>query len=158
MACNIFQPHILVIPEDDANKDIANGFHLTIDPQRQRQLQIMSPSGGWRKVVDQFSEEYLPTLAKYPLRNVILMIDFDGRDDRFEEIRKAIPDEVTYRVFIIGAWHEPEKVGLGFPERVGELLAKDCNEGSSVTWGHETFRHNLPELSRIREKVCEIVF
>ena len=43
MSCNKSLPHIIVIPEDDANKAIANGFEEGLD-SGQRNFQIVRPS------------------------------------------------------------------------------------------------------------------
>lgn len=45
MSVNNFKPHLLVIPEDAANREIANGFVLDTRVQTTR-IQIMSESGG----------------------------------------------------------------------------------------------------------------
>lgn len=39
MSTNKFQPHVLIFPEDDANRQIANGFLLLVPPDRQRRAQ-----------------------------------------------------------------------------------------------------------------------
>jgi hypothetical protein len=45
MSINKHRAHILVLPEDDANRQIANGFVL--DPNlNDRAIQILPPSGG----------------------------------------------------------------------------------------------------------------
>lgn len=45
MSVNFYKPHVLVLPEDDANRQIAIGFLL--DPGlKQRNIQILTPSGG----------------------------------------------------------------------------------------------------------------
>lgn len=43
---NRFKPHLLVLPEDDANRQIAVGFLL--EPAlRLRSIQILPPARGW---------------------------------------------------------------------------------------------------------------
>ncbi len=43
MSANKYQPHLLILPEDDANRELANGFILNqaINP---RVVQIMPPA------------------------------------------------------------------------------------------------------------------
>ena len=51
MSVNVFQPHLMVLPEDDANRQIVNGFLL--DPSlNQRAIQPLPIDGGWSKVRD----------------------------------------------------------------------------------------------------------
>lgn len=45
MGANKSRPHILVLPEDRANLQIANGFHLEVPRERQRQMQVLPPAG-----------------------------------------------------------------------------------------------------------------
>jgi hypothetical protein len=48
MAVNKYKPHIYVLPEDDANRQIANGFllHESVDS---RSIQVMPTTGGWTR-------------------------------------------------------------------------------------------------------------
>lgn len=48
------RPHILVLPEDGANRQLANGFLLEVDLARQRQMQVLAEAGGWRHVLHLF--------------------------------------------------------------------------------------------------------
>jgi hypothetical protein len=52
-SANKYAPHVLVLPEDDANSDIANGFvlHVALDS---RAIQVLRCAGGWAKVRDAF--------------------------------------------------------------------------------------------------------
>ena len=40
MSVNKYRPHIFVLPEDDTNLQLANGFHLQVAWTRQRQMQV----------------------------------------------------------------------------------------------------------------------
>ena len=75
---NKFVHHIFVIPEDEADEEIANGFalHERVDVRR---IQVMPVAGGWSNVLAIFREEYIPRLRKYPLGHVVMLIDFDGQ-------------------------------------------------------------------------------
>ena len=91
---------------------------------------------------------------------MVLLIDFDGKEDRLEEAKAGIPGHLTDRVFVLGAWTEPEalKADLGSYETIGLALAKDCREGTDTTWGHDLLRHNATELDRLRKHVRPILF
>lgn len=159
MSCNRELAHILVIPEDDANRQLANGLHMMIEPGRQRQLQVLREVGGWRRVLKTFEEEYIVYLTAYPAGHVVLLVDFDLQEDRFLEVKKCIPQDFADRVFILGAWDEPESMReLGTPEMVGRLLASDCRDQTTQTWGHPMLKHNVDELARIRKTICDVIF
>ena len=49
---NKYQPHVLVLPEDDANRQIAIGFDIELGGLAQ--FKVLRPAGGWREVLDQF--------------------------------------------------------------------------------------------------------
>jgi len=51
MSINKFKPHILVLPEDDANRQIANGFIQALNVN-ERAIQVMPNADGWKKAVD----------------------------------------------------------------------------------------------------------
>jgi hypothetical protein len=73
---NKHKPHVIVLPEDDANRQIANGFLL--DPSiKPRNIQVLNPAGGWGKVLDSFLEDHVAGLRKWPERHLVLLIDFD---------------------------------------------------------------------------------
>ncbi len=108
MSVNRFKPHVLLIPEDDKDRQIANGFHLETDPDKFRQMQVLNPPGGWEKVVDDFLANHVGPMKSNPNRFVILLIDFDGREDRRDLVKGRIPKEVSDRVFVFGTRNEPE--------------------------------------------------
>ena len=63
MSVNKYKSHIFVLPEDDANSQIANGFVL--DPNlNARAIQILLPAGGWTKVVDEFRDVHVREMQK----------------------------------------------------------------------------------------------
>jgi hypothetical protein len=55
MSVNKSQPHVFVLPEDKANREMANGFHRELACYRQRQMQVIRPAGGWNKVLELFT-------------------------------------------------------------------------------------------------------
>jgi hypothetical protein len=161
MSVNKNLPHILVLPEDKANSQLANGFHLEIDLTRQRQMQVLPVAGGWLEVLERFKADHTIEMERYPTRFMALLIDFDGREDRLDRAKEIIPDDLKERVFILGVWDEPKdlrRAGLGSLETVGKALAKDCREDTDMTWGHDLLKHNAGELDRLRERVRPILF
>ena len=160
MSVSKYQPHLLVIPEDDANRQMANGFVLELDCVRLRNIQVLQVAGGWMKVLKRFQSEHVSAMEMFPERLVVLLIDFDGKADRLSEVAQTIPNHLIARVFILGAWTEPEDLRerLGSYETIGKKMALDCRDNTNHIWGDNLLRHNVGELDRLRERVRPILF
>ena len=155
------QLHVLVLPEDRANLQLATGFHDEVDATRQRQMQVLPVAGGWRRVLERFTSDHVVKMRSNPNRFMVLLIDFDGRPERLGVAKAAIPPELADRVFILGARDRPEtlKVELNKScEKIGSRLGQDCRDDTYATWGHELLQHNASELDRLREHVRPILF
>jgi hypothetical protein len=158
---NKYEPHVYVIPEDDADRQIANGFvlHHKVDARR---IQVMPKAGGWSNVRKTFQDEYIQTLRNYPQAHVVLLIDFDGHiDERRAQFEQAIPDQFKPRVFVVGSKDNPETLkkalNLSF-EKIGESLANDCDADTTTLWGHEQLNHNDPDRQRLVQTVKPFLF
>jgi hypothetical protein len=160
MSVNKDLPHVHVLPEDDANRQLAIGFLLAISWNRQRQMQVLSVAGGWREVLNLFEDVHVKAMDRWPDRLMVLLIDFDNVEDRLWDAKARIPERLTDRVFILGVLSEPEdlKADLSRYEEIGLAMAKDCREGTNATWGHGRLRHNAGELDRLRQHVRPILF
>ncbi len=155
------QPHVQVLPEDDANRQLAIEFSLNIDWNRRRQLQVLRPARGWTNVVEEFVSVHAREMRACQLRFLVLLLDFDCDAKRREYIQARIPAELADRVFVVGAWSEPEalkQAGMGSYEKIGSDLARDCRDDTNNTWIHELLRHNAAELDRMRQRVRPILF
>jgi hypothetical protein len=100
-------------------------------------------------------------MKHYPEQRMVLLIDFDDRENRFDTVWAAVPNDLRDKVFILGAQGEPEglqRAGLGFPETIGSKVAKDCREETDEIWGHNLLRHNASEIDRLRDHVRQILF
>jgi hypothetical protein len=149
-----------VLPEDDANRQMANGFLLDQYLSAWK-IQVLEEVGGWRIVLDRFLSDHVAGMERYPYRFMVLLIDFDSKDDRLEYVKAMIPGNLTERVFVLGAWSDPEtlkRADFGDYETIGRAMARDCREGTDTTWGHNLLRHNASELARLREHVRPILF
>lgn len=156
---NKFKPHVLVLPEDDANRQIANGFML--EPSlRQRNLQVLPPAGGWAVARDKLKAEHVPELSRLPQRIMVVLVDFDGRSERREQILGDIPHEIRKRIFVLGVFSEPErlKAALGSYEKIGRELAAGCATNTDDAWGHELLAHNAAEASRLMAIAGPVLF
>jgi hypothetical protein len=160
MSINKYQPHLLILPEDDATSNISNGFMLHAQVQA-KAIQILSPAKGWTAVVEKFKTHYAPSMRKYPQRWMVLLIDFARIDNRFEQISEQIPNDLKSRVFILGVFDEPEtlkkSLGKSF-ESIGEALATNCAENTDQLWKHELLKHNQSEVSRMIENIRPFLF
>lgn len=161
MSVNIYTPHVIVLVEDGANRQIANGFLL--DPSiKLRNIQVLNPAGGWRKVLDRFREDQVPLLRKFPYRILVLLIDFDDDvDSRTEQFVNQFPPDVQERVFLLGTKGEPEPLRKECGdslENIGKGLAAECYRGENKLWDHPLLAHNASERARLNAKVKTILF
>jgi len=160
---NKYRPHVYILPEDDANRQLAVGFQLfpSLDL---RQVQVLSPAGGWQVVVHKFLDSHLADLQKNKNQHMVLLLDFDESEERRASIQEQIPAEVEEQVFLIGVWSEPEELkaetGKSF-EEMGTELAKECynlwNYPDNL-WNHPLLQHNRAERQRMQETVSPILF
>ena len=160
MGVNKHRPHVFVLPEDDANRQIAIGFALAVAMRFSRQIYILPVAGGWTQVLERFLSDEIVDMEACPDRYMVLLIDFDGIRERLGEAGSRIPEALRERVFILGVWSEPEELkrALGSYEVIGSAMARDCRQGTDTIWDHYLLRHNAGELARLRERVGPILF
>lgn len=160
MSANNFRPHLLVLPEDDANRQMLLGFrnHHAVNS---RQMPVQNVARGWLNARDSILDEHIGLMRKYPERHVLLVVDFDDHPNRREEIMSQIPEDLLERFYVLGCSDEPERLtsslGINF-EAVGESLALDCVHNTNDTWSHSMLIHNASELERLRANVKSFLF
>lgn len=159
MSVNREKPHLIVLPEDDANRSIIVGFmkHV-VNP---RAIQILPIADGWKKVLDEFSSNQILEMHKFSKRFMVLLLDFDSKKDRMPYCVKQIPEELRDRVFILGVWSEPEHLKKQLAqhfEDIGESLAKACINDDNKLWQHELLKHNLEEIERMKPQIKPLLF
>jgi len=156
---NRYQPHVLVLPEDDANSRLANGFLLDLGQSALTKIQVLPEAGGWGAVLDTFESDHVAGMDRYAERYMILVMDFDRDEGRAEHTKGRIPERLRERVFVLGALTEPEALrrSLGSYEMIGKALASDCREETGSTWGHDLLRHNATEIARLRKRIRPIL-
>jgi hypothetical protein len=159
MSVNRYLPHVFVLPEDDANRQIANGFLLD-ELLRGGRIRVLEEAGGWQEVLDRFCSIYAREMERFPERRMILLIDCDGQTTRLAEAMRRIPTDLQPRVFILGVLTEPErlKADLGSYEQIGLAVASDCREGTGQIWQHRLLEHNWGEVERMRRRIRPILF
>ena len=159
MSANKYAPHIHVLPEDDANRQIANGFWLD-EFLASRRLHVLEEAGGWHQAVERFLNVYARQMELTPTRVMVLLLDCDKHPERPEQVRDRIPTHLRDRVFILGVLSEPEalKSELGSFESIGLSIARGCREGSTAFWEHPLLRHNGAEINRLNKIARPILF
>ena len=157
---NKYLPHIHVLAEDDANRQIANGFLLELNVNN-RAVKVLPLPGGWKKTVEEFTKEYAPEMRQLRHRMMVLLIDFDDNENRLSYVESHIPDDLKARVFVLGVVSEPENLRTDIKktfEEIGEALAKDCSDNTNELWGHTLLKHNKGELARMASSVKPFLF
>jgi hypothetical protein len=158
---NRYRPHVYVLPEDDFDRQLADGFVLH-DQVKAPRIQVMPPAGGWREVLRKFEAEYIKRLREDQGGHVVLLIDFDGDySNRRQESETVIPEDLKERVFVVGPSQTPEELrkamGKSF-EQIGKELADDCFAGTQVIWSHPQLEHNGPDRQRLVDAVRKLLF
>jgi len=162
MSVNKYNKHLFVLPEDDANRQIANGFLL--EPNlNDCAIQILPPSGGWTKVLNSFKNNHVSGMYKYKNRMMLLLVDFDEDKKRLGNIKNQIPDDLKERVFVLGVQSEPENLktniaNLNSFEEIGKALAQYCVNDTDNIWGHVLLKHNRKELNSMISSVKPFLF
>ena len=156
------QPHIFVLPEDDANRQLANGFFQQVEWNRQRWMRVLPVARVWHSVLELFVSAHVAEMDRWPLRFMVLLIDFDDDfEARLQKVKGLIPAHLTERVFVLGSLSDPEaltRAGLGSYEAIGSAMAVDCRQGTGETWGKPLLQHNAGELDRLRQQASSILF
>ena len=109
MSPNRHQDHVIIIPEDDADRQIANGFCSSYQlGTRGRRVQVVNETGGWHNAEATLHKTYVPHLREFNNSRVVLVIDFDSDATRGAEVLERVPEELRDRVFVIGSLTDPQ--------------------------------------------------
>jgi hypothetical protein len=165
MSLNKYQPHLLILPEDDAYRDMANGFvnHFAI---AERKIHIAVPARGWLNLLTSFLQEHVDVMRKYPRRHVLLLLDLDGQSTRDRDCLSQVPTDIQDRVFLLCSLDQAENIkrepGSGMFEAIGDKLAQSCYDGShdspNALWSCPQLQHNKAELDRLAAAVHPFLF
>jgi hypothetical protein len=156
---NKYKPHVWVVPEDDADEAIVNGF-LLAPAVNVRVIDVERPAGGWKHVLKVFTDEYVPHLRRHKDGHVVLLLDFDEDPGRRAACEGVIPDDLKPRVFLVGAWTNPEtlrnELGLTL-EAIDRRAADNCLADDGF-WNHPHLVHNAGEVARMAPVLKPILF
>lgn len=167
MNINKYKDHLVIMPEDRAEEEIANGASNSLNIDN-RVVHIDKPARGWLKVVKRYKDQVVQEMLKNEFLHVILLIDFDcdstkgdTPEKRFFQVLKEIPDNLKDRTFVLGTLDEPEdlktKLSMSL-EKIGETLAEDCPDKRNQLWNDDMLKHNTPELERLIKTVKHFLF
>ena len=158
---NNYRPHIHVLAEDDHNRQIAIGFLLELNVNN-RAVKVLPLAGGWKKAVDEFTQEHESEMRQFPQRTMFFLMDFDNNyESRLSYVENRIPEYLKARVFVLGVLSEPRNLKTDIKksyEKIGEALAKDCPDKTNELWEHNLLKHNKAELDRIPSSVKSLLF
>ncbi|MFN0134603.1 MAG: hypothetical protein ACKVS9_00625 [Phycisphaerae bacterium] len=158
---NKYEPHVIVLPEDDATRQLATGF-VDYPAVHAHRIRVVSPAGGWVKAVDLMCSSYMPHMRSYNSAHLVLVIDFDKDSDRYRTaIEPRVPAELRNRVFVFGPLTNVEvlkREARRKTEELGRDLASECERGESQQWSMPELQHNLPERDRALQCIRSIIF
>ncbi len=162
---NKYAPHVLVVPEDAAVRDVVNGFVERV--VNSRAIRVERPAGGWSEVQEAVAAD-IYGLSDNSLRQLVVVVDFDTDPRRGDAIRSASPGCIADRVFVVGPMGEIEDlrrdlvqagiIGPNTLEAIGRLLADECRDGTTSIWTHDRLRHNEPTYRHMLATLRPILF
>ncbi len=161
MALNKYKPYVYIIPEDDRDRQLANGF-LLHSSVNSCQIQVLPAVGGWIHVLSKFKDVYIKELESNEMCYVVMLIDYDDQYPlRREQFLRETPSSLRSRTFVVGAKNNPEvlkrELRLSY-ENIGNALAKECSERTNTLWNHEELKHNETDTRNMYEAVHPIFF
>ena len=125
---NKYKWHIVVVPEDEATRQLGNGLSNAF-PSIVNRIKFLREAGGWADAIATVKDL---ELDKYSDRRVLLIIDLDQDDTRLGFIRSQ-PEisKFNNRIFILGSFKAVEQlkpIGESHNlENVGQRLGEDCS-------------------------------
>lgn len=156
---NKFKPHLFIVPEDDADRQIAVGFQMHLEAKGE--MQIVDVARGWLKVVGVIKDEYVPLLKNNLNSHVLGIIDCDKDADRIAGQLENFPEDIRNRIFLLGVNENPQEfkrsAKMHFAE-IGEKLADECYKDELDLWNHEMLSYSSSEALRAKDVLRELVF
>ena len=158
MALNRRRPHLVVLPEDDATRSLANGF---VDASN-GPIKVLVPARGWPHVLEEFKRTQVSYLREYSQGHLVLLIDFDDDfPNRLACFQREMPADVADRVYVLGALTEAETLKRLSGKKLGPIgitLADECRNNIQTLWNCAQLQHNQQELARLIVQVKPFLF
>lgn len=145
MSLNSYQPHVVFVSEDKETRKVVTGFLKHYSFSGKKQWKNEPFKDGWMGAA-----AFAATILKNCSRAyVVLVIDFDSRENRYERVKELLTEDLLSRTLVLGCLDEVEdltRAGLGLREELGHKLAEECTDRTWETWQNPLLRHNLAEL------------
>ncbi len=160
---NKYQFALLVVPEDQANKDLVIGARDSQPNTIQNKIRIEPVPGGRDEVWTATIHDYLPRLERYERWHLVLVIDHDADVPKIQQhFDELIPQSLKSRVWVLGCRSEPEscRSRLGRPGPLRELgseLFNSCMTQLSPLWDHNELNHNKAQLESLRKTLQNLI-
>jgi len=153
MSLNRYRPHLVVLPEDDAYRQLMNGVKLAPSVNALC-IEVHKPLRGWEKVLGAMTD-WAPSLDRFPEMHLLLLIDFDNdfttRYQRFVEQSRQIG--CFDRTFLLGIDHREaedlKRAQRNSFESLGKSLVEGCPDRTSPLWNEAHLGCNRPEIERM---------
>lgn len=170
MSINRQQKHVIFFGEDEATRNLAQGF---IEGENINELRcdVWHTFGtGWKSTTEAME---LVGMSRYPLTHLILVIDLDRQEKHHIEDLKQEIDQTSFsdRVYVIGgskdvqalqrAFTAANSIGKISAQDTGREIANQCFKDESCVegvWCDPALEHNRTELERICRNLKDIIF
>ncbi len=155
MSVNLFKPHLVILPEDEKNRDIALAVQRHLPRAFANQIKIENPLRGWLKTLDAIDLVYQPNKDE---QYIVAVIDFDDNlEERHQMIAKRFEENGYNKghVFVIGAKSEAENVWQMpiLQDKTLRLENEDYLKFTDRFWTSDQLVHNRATL----EALCQMV-
>lgn len=161
MGVNKYSEYVVILPEDDANRQIINGF-LNVIGVNLNAIDVRAVAGGWKKALSLRIKPLIKELENNKNMSLLVVIDFDLQfEKRLKIFKEKLGNNLIDRAFLLGAISEPEKLKKEFNlpyEKIGRALAKSCLTNNFSIWENDLLKHNLPEIKRITSQIRSTLF
>ena len=157
MGCNHEKWHLFIKPEDDANRQIVNGFVMKLSMEAQSKIHVDKPANGYHKALEFIRDA---NLERYPQRRLLVVIDYD----RSVELRQRLVNDyaaICDRVFVLGAQRDAEALKRSLQKsfaKCGAAIADDCASCACELWNNSTLNHNREFLDRLCPEIARELF
>lgn len=170
MSINRQRKHVIFFGEDEATRNLAQGF-CESEKINDLKCEVWSTYGtGWQSTIDAIETV---RMSRYPQTHLVLVIDLDRRgEDRIAALKREIANcPCKDRVYIIGCTKDVQALQRSFTpvNSIGKLSAQEtgrtiadrsskdvsCMEG---VWGDSSLVHNKDELERLCRNLKDVIF
>lgn len=161
MSVNRYQNYLIVLFEDNAYKDLFMGFDFSM----QKQISLRPVCDGFDSVCIQLTSEkgvLLKELNQFSKAYVLALIDADldnhpySQRGKIDKLRTSIDNKYQDRIFIIGSKIEAEDIkraiiSQGEWKAVSQKLENSCKNENCELWQDDMLKHNLDEITRLKQ-------